>query len=223
MLSQRARISPASGNTTIVTPQLTVSGNGNVFQNISLFEGGSENSVTSTCVSVTGVRNYFNNVAVLNMGSANSADEANSANVKIDGGEENYFQGCYIGLDTIARSTTNANVELVGQATRNTFKDCFFPIFADSATALFVKVDGALDIDRWVRFENCTFINAVNSTATTMTAAMDIHGTPGGTVIVKDCALIGATDWEAATNANIWLMGPVPAAATTGISVTQTT
>ena len=132
MLSQRARISHASGNTTIVTPQLTVSGNGNIFQNLSFFEGGSENSQASTCVSVTGVRNYFNNVAMMNMGSVNSADEAGSNVLAISGGEENTFDGCYIGLDTIARSGANSNVKYESAADRNIFRDCMFTMFTDS-------------------------------------------------------------------------------------------
>lgn len=222
MISQRARISPSSSNTSIVTPQLTVSGHGCIFANISLFEGTSEDSVASECVRVTGNRNYFYNVAMMNMGDASnghSGDEANSCHLKISGGEENTFENCYIGLDTAARSTTNANVELVSGATRNIFKNCIFPAFADNAGALFVKVDGASDIDRFVMFDNCTFVNADNSTGTTMTAAMDVHASAGGHVIVKDCTLIGATDWEAADSSVIRLTGAAPAAATTGIAV----
>jgi len=218
-VSQRARISPTTTLGSIVTPQLTVSGHGNSFWNISLFEGDDEDGVASECVRVTGNRNYFNNVAMMNMGSANSGDEAASCNLKISGGEENFFENCYIGLDTIARSTTNANVELISAAARNTFRNCMFPAFADNAGALFVKIDGAGDIDRWVLFDNCTFMNAVNSTATTMTAAMDVHASAGGSVLIKDCMLIGATDWEAADSTTMWLQGAVPTDDGTGIAV----
>lgn len=222
MISQRARISPPTSQTTIVTPQLTVSGNGNIFANISLFEGTSEDSVASECVRVTGSRNYFYNVAMMNMGDAtngHSGDEANSCHLKISGGEENLFEKCYIGLDTAIRSTTNANVELVSAAARNIFRGCVFPAFADNAGVLFVKVDGASDIDRFVSFENCLFINGDNSTATTMTAAMDVHASAGGHVIVKDCGLVGATDWEAADSSVIRLLGAAPTDDGTGIAV----
>ena len=218
VLSQRARISPPSTNTTIVTPQLLVSGNGNMFMNISLFEGDDENGQASIGVSVTGERNYFRNVAMMNMGHANSADEANSAHLLIDGGSENTFDGCFVGLDTTARSTSNANVELKNQAARNTFRNCIFPCFADANTPLFVKIDGDLDIDRWVWFDNCLFMNADNSTATTMTVGMSVASTPGGHIIVKDCTLIGATNWVAAT-ARVRLTGAVPTSATSGVSV----
>lgn len=215
MISQRARISPPTTQTSIVTPQLTVSGNGNVFANISLFEGTSEDSVASECVRVTGSRNVFRNVAMMNLGDAtngHSGDEANSCHLKISGGEENLFEDCYIGLDTAARSTTNANLELVSAAARNVFRRCWFPMFADNAGALFVKIDGAGDIDRFVNFERCTFYNAVGSTATALTAAMSVHASAGGLVILDYCTLIGVTngEWAASTNTNIYINMPVP-------------
>ena len=215
MLSQRARISPNTTFASIVTPQLTVSGHGNIFANISFFEGTSEDGKASECVRVTGNRNYFWNVAMMNMGDAtngHSGDEATSCNLKISGGEENTFERCYIGLDTAARSTTNANVELVSAAARNIFVDCMFPMFADNAGALFVKIDGSGDIDRFVWFKNCMFYNAIGSTGTALTGAMDVHASAGGLVILDYCSVVGVTngEWEAATNANIYINMPVP-------------
>lgn len=215
MISQRARISPPTTATAIVTPQLTVSGHGNSFWNVSLFEGTSENTVASECVRVTGNRNYFNNVAMMNLGDAtngHAGDEANSCHLKISGGEENTFERCYIGLDTAIRSTTNANVELVSAAARNTFVDCFFPCFADASTPLFVKIDGAGDIDRFVHFKNCMFYNAVGSSGTALAAAMNVHAAAGGLVLLDYCTLVGVTngEWTASTNTNVYINMPVP-------------
>jgi hypothetical protein len=209
MISQRARISPPTSATAIVTPQMTVSADGCVFANVAFFEGTSEDSVASECIRVTGSRNYFYNVAMMNMGDAtngHAGDEATSCHLKINGGGENLFENCYIGLDTAARSVANANVELIGATTRNIFKNCVFPAYADNADALFVKIDGSGDIDRFVMFDGCIFTNATSSAATTMTGAMDVHASAGGHVIVKDCMLIGATDWEAADSTVIKLM-----------------
>lgn len=213
MISQRARISPPTSATAIVTPQLTVSGNGCTFANVSLFEGTSEDSVASESVRVTGSRNYFYNVAMMNMGDASnghSGDEANSCNLKISGGEENVFERCYIGLDTAARSTTNANVELVSAAARNMFIDCFFPMFADAATPSFVKVDGSGDIDRFVYFRNCMFYNAIGSTATTVNQVASVHASAGGLVIFDYCSSVGATEWETTASTNVYLNMPIP-------------
>lgn len=209
MLSQRARISPPTSQTTIVTPQLIVSADGCIFANIAFFEGTNEDSVASEAVRVTGSRNYFYNVAMQNMGdltSGHSGDEAGSCNLKISGGGENLFEKCCIGLDTVARTGANANVELLSATTRNIFRDCIFPCLADAADPLFVKADGAGDIDRFVLFDRCIFINATNSTGTAMTAAINAHASAGGHVIVKDCMLVGANDWTAADSTVVRLM-----------------
>jgi hypothetical protein len=216
MISQRARISPPAGQATIVTPQLTVSGHGNVFANLSLFEGTSQDEVASECIRVTGHRNYFWNVATMNLGDAangHSGDEANSCHVKISGGSENTFERCYIGLDTAIRSTTNANVELVSAATRNIFKECVFPMFADNSGAMFVKVDGSGDIDRFVLFERCMFYNAVGSTATTVAKVALVHASAGGLVLFDYCSSVGATEWETTASGNVFLNMPIPDAA----------
>lgn len=215
LISQRARISPSTTNTSIVTPQLLVSGNGNIFQNISLFEGTSEDSVASTCVSVTGNRNYFNNVAMMNLGDAtngHSGDEAGSEHLLIDGGGENVFDNCYIGLDTAVRSAANANVRFDNAAERNVFRNCFFPCFADAATPLFVDIPGANDIDRFAWFKECVFFNAIGSTATALSAAMNVHASAGGLVVLDYCTLIGVTngEWAAASNSNIYINMPTP-------------
>ena len=217
MISQRARISPPTSATAIVTPQLTVSGNGNYFANVSLFEGTSEDTVDSECVRVTGSRNVFKNVAMMNMGdvtNGHSGDQADSCHLKISGGEENLFQHCYIGLDTAVRSNTNANVELVSAAARNVFEDCMFPMFSDGASAdpFFVKIDGSGDIDRFVWFKRCLFYNAINSAASAIAAAMTVHASCGGSVLLDYCTLMGVTngEWAASTNANIHINMPVP-------------
>jgi len=213
LMSQRARISPPTSATAIVTPLLKVTGHGNVFANISLFEGTSEDSVASVCVEVEGNRNYFYNVAMMNMGDAtngHSGDEAGSAHLLIDGGQENVFENCYIGLDTAARSAANANVRFTKNgttaATRNVFRNCVFPAFADAATALFVQASESGGTDRYQLFENCTFINATNSTATAMTAAIAHHASTGGHIIIKDCMLVGATDWTASDSTVVQLL-----------------
>jgi len=212
MLSQRARISPSSGQSTIVTPQLLVSGHGNIFSNISFFEGINE-AADSTCVSVTGNRNYFSNVAMMNMGNATSssaADRAGSEVLSISGGEENTFDGCYIGLDTIARSAANANVRFASAATRNLFRNCFFPMQADAATPIFIDANTSGAIDRWAWFSNCMFHNGVNSTATTVNLVASVHASAGGTIILDYCSSVGATEWETTASTNVFINMPVP-------------
>lgn len=218
LVGQRARITgPSSGGT--FSPVITVSGSGCMFSNFQVFD---DYTVDPVAINVTGSRNYFGNVMIGGMGAATGGDDAAAASLKINGGSENTFERCYIGLDTVARSTTNAEIELVGAATRNVFLDCFVSSFADNAGHLFVKIDGSGDIDRFVYFKNCFFYNAVESTATTMTQAMDVHNTCGGMVILDGCTTVGCTDIAAADNGNVFITNAVATAGTSGLAVAVT-
>lgn len=214
-VAMRARIATTSG--TDFTPLITISGDGCIFQNLHAFHGYAT-AEAQICVNVTGERNYFENCHFAGMGNATAGDDAGSSSLSLTGDGENTFVGCTIGLDTVARSTTNAEIDLKSAAVRNTFKDCLILAFADNAGHLFVKADGSGDLDRWVLFDNCTFINPTNSTATTMTAAIAHHASAGGHIIIKDCGLIGATDWHATDSTIIKLLGADPTDDGTGIA-----
>jgi hypothetical protein len=183
---------------------LSVTGNGNSFSNLQIAHFGADtNGIAARGVDVTGDRNYFYNCHIVGVPNAHTGDEANACDLSITG-SENMFERCYFGTNTIVRSTTNANVELTSAAARIWFKECFFTVYTDNAGVLFVKIDAAADIDREIYFDNCTFYSP--NLSTTMTGAMDVHASANGDVIVKDCMLIGAADWEAADAANIHLM-----------------
>lgn len=218
MVSQRSRIASASTPVDF-TPFFTISADGCRFENVMFFDAATTNP---QCVKVTGQRNYFNNVHFAGMGAATGADDATACSLFLSGGDENTFDNCYIGLDTIERSTTNAEIMLEGGATRNIFRDCFIASFADNAGHLFVKIDGSGDIDRFVYFKNCFFYNAIESTGTAMTQAMNVHNTCGGMVIIHDCGMIGATDWCEADNGNVYITNAAPTAGTSGIAVAVT-
>ena len=205
-MSQRSRITPVATAALTANPVLTVSGHGNTFSNLQIAHfGANTDAIAARGVDVTGNRNYFYNCHIVGVPNAHTGDEATACDLKVTG-EENMFERCYFGTNTVTRSTTNANVELTSAATRIWFKDCFFTVYSDNAGVLFVKIDGAADIDREIYFDNCVFYNPIGSGSTTMTAAMDVHASAGGDVILKDCVAIGATDWEAADAANIYLM-----------------
>lgn len=188
-ISQRARVLFSSA---VISPCMTISGYGNRFMNIQI---GTYEDI-NVLISLTGDRNYFGNVHFAGMGNATTGDDAAGRIISMSGAEENLFEDCTIGLDTVARSTTNASVELASASNRNIFRNCRFLAFADNAGALFVKAASAADIDRFVLFDHCIFHNAANSSASTMTTAMSTHAAVGGSVILHDCWLFGATDWS---------------------------
>jgi hypothetical protein len=76
---------------------------------------------------------------------------------------------------------------------RNVFRNCRIITFAGHNTMTWLTT--ATTLDRFTLFENCTFINAVNSTATTMSQALGI-GHTGGSIILKNCQMVGATASE---------------------------
>ena len=208
-INQRARITPITTVTDDVdafTPFLTVSADGCIIKNISLVQGQTEDAKASVGIHVTGLRNYFENVSVITAIHANQCDEAGTSWVRVDG-EENVFQSCYIGQDTIARSAANANVQFgsgsAEEATRNVFRDCIFPAYADNAGVLFINAANATDTQRWNMFERCTFVNTGTST---MTEGVQYDG--NGVLLLKDCGFYGCTDVVAADNTSTQLVGP---------------
>lgn len=221
-ISQRSRITPVSTAALTAAPVIDVTGNGNIFANLQIAHFGADtNGIGTQGVSVSGSRNYFHNVHIVGIVNAHTGDEATGVDLLIDGGSENLFKHCTIGVDTVARSTTNASVELTTAATRNTFEECLFPMLADNAGALFVKADGSGDLDRFVLFKNCDFINAVESGGSSLTSAANVHNTAGGLVMFSGCQIAGADDIAAADNGNVWVSG-VGGAATGGLGIVAT-
>lgn len=224
MLGQRARIAPLTTATTNINPLITVSGQGCMFLNFSMFQGIGQASTDEQLIDVTGQRNYFGNVDFGGMGHANGAARAGSYVIYLNGGSENVFEGCTIGVDTIARTAANASVKLRTAATRNIFKNCLFPMYATAATPLFVDANASASIDRFTYFKGCTFANAINSgTGTAVTAVVSFHASQGGTIIVDSTTggAIGATDWTATDTATVKILGPVPNGDTTGMAVSS--
>ena len=212
-LNQRARISPPSTDTDVdaYTPYITLSATGCVFANFSVFQGNSEDGKASVGIKVTGHRNYFNNVGTITAAHANQADEA-SYQLQVTG-SENVFDYCYIGQDTAAAGNNAAYANLRfgsgadDEATRNIFRNCYFPMFADDTEPCFVRVVGLTDIQRWNLFESCTFINTGTST---LDAAVVTPGSVTGKLFFKDCAFYGMTNVTAADNSDVQIYGIVP-------------
>ncbi len=220
-VSQRARIAATSG--VDFTPLVSVTGNGCIFQNVQAFHGYAT-AEAQICWAETGERNYYENVHFAGMGDAIAGDQAGSASLSLTGDGERTFVGCTIGLDTVARSTSNGEILLASAAVRDTFIGCTILSFADNAAHVFVKANTASAIDRWIKFNRCEFLNAVKSTATTMSGAFLLNASVGGFFLLDECTIVGATDIEAtaATN-NIFINGGPPVTTTTGLAINNVT
>jgi len=190
--AQRARVFQLA-TLTGASPLVTVSATGCILKNLYLFQG-VDDATSLINVEVTGGRNYFENVHFAGGGHATQAING-GASLSLDGAEENLFVNCTIGVDTISAATGMAGVLFDSQAHRNVFRDCKFTMYAGNAGAIFAEVVDATGIDRYTIFERCLFLN---TSATAMTAAFAIPamGAPRRIYLV-DCALHGATDWDA--------------------------
>lgn len=219
-VGMRSRIAQLS-TATNVDGLLTVSASNCTIQNIHVFHGVAD-ATSVGAVNVTGSHNYFKNCHFAGIGDA-TMDVADNYSLQVTG-EENLFEECVIGLDTIARGTAaNSEIRLQGGATRNTFRRCIIPTYAEANTHQFLIVP-TNGLDRWTIFEDCIFVNMPTGTAsgTTMTEAFDITGggSPDGLIILKNCTLIGATDWEAnVESAKVWIDGAAPTNNTSGLGV----
>lgn len=220
MVQQRSRIAQLS-TATNVDDLFTVSADNCYVANISVFHGVAD-ATSKGAVKVSGSHNKFYNCTFSGIGHADM-DTADNYSLKVSAGSENVFERCYIGLDTIARGT-NANSEIVLDtgATRNLFLDCVVATYAEAATHQFLIVP-TNGLDRWTIFKNTLFINMPTGDAsgTTMTEAFEVTGggSPDGIILLENCTLYGATDWEAAAvSGKVMIRTDGGTAATAGLS-----
>lgn len=223
-VSNRARIAPTTGATAFAN-FFTVSSNGCLFSNVQWFDGFATGTTSQICLTVTGGRNRFENCHLAGMGDNESAQSTGSRSLKISGTGENMFVDCTIGLDTITRTVANATVEFAGATPRNQFLHCNFPFLTSSATVLGFLGTGAGCMDRDQVFDNCTFINQVQSTSTTMSGLGTLtSASAGGLLLFKQSVLVGITEYgtDATTRGLCYIDGLTGAAATSGIAVNPT-
>lgn len=196
MVGQRSRIFQTS-TLTGASPLLNITASGCIFKNFYIFQG--VNDATSLInVQVTGGRNYFENVHFAGGGHATQAVDG-GASLKIDGGSENTFVNCTIGVDTTAAGNGMVGLLLDTDASRNIFKECHFSMYAGHTGAAFVEVADATGIDRYTIFDNCLFTNT-NHNNFDMAAAFLIPAIAANRparLFLKDCVSYGSAKWDA--------------------------
>lgn len=193
-IAQRTRI---VCNATGLSPFITLSGYGCIWKNVYIWQGQDDvNSLVN--VSVTGDRNYFESIHFAGGGHATQAKDG-GASLLINGGSENRFVDCTFGVDTVDAATGMAAVVFAaaGGAARNLFRQCRFTLHAGHSGAMFVELLGNGGIDRYQIFENCMFINLSGTAMASGFVVASGFDPANKRVLLKDCALIGAVDWDA--------------------------
>jgi hypothetical protein len=214
--SPRSRVALASTFAS-ASPLITVSANGCLFKGVEFFAG-----VPSTaplgCMLVTGERNHFQGCHIAGFGHADM-DIAGGYDISLAGAQENFFEDCIIGIDTITRSAqVNANIytSVNGiKATRNIFRECEMRMYAGHATNPQFLRSPTGTVDRSLEFDDCLFLNAVGSGATSLTEAMTV--VDANTVVLRGakCGFVGAGKWNASGSILIMVTNTI-AASTSG-------
>lgn len=181
----------------------TVSATNCSFTNISIASF-TDNNVL---VDITADYQTFDHVHFQGIANDTTGDDATARSLRITGSGEHIFTNCTIGVDTVTRSTTNASLELTGSCPRNQFINCDFPIYADNAGPVFVKAATGNCNERFLKFDGCFFLNAVDGSSTTLTIGMDVGATGNGVIIMRDCWMRGATDM-CDTYTNVYVTNP---------------
>ncbi len=210
-ISQRARIAnPTTAGLIITANFFTVSGNGCLFSNLSWFVGagaGQTGIAASICMTVSGQRNAFVNCDFEGMGDSTSAADAGSRNILLSAGE-NFFSHCNIGLDTVQRTNANASVEISGNAARNIFEGCIFPIDSSDGLQYMLLVANAAAMDRYVLFRGCIFLNALNSGSTILAALFHMVASCGGLAFLDiNCGWVATALGDTTTKAQVYTSG----------------
>lgn len=204
-LGQRARLTNGTA-TNLLTPLLSVTGSGCIFQNIEMFNGGTHATEAAVCLALsTGSRNAFINCQISGGGDATSAADASSRSLTIaGGGGEHFFQHCYIGLDTNDFSAASSVMEFTAHTVRNVFEDCIFSTYSSTGSSFFVKI-GAGGIDRFLLFKACKFLNAGSlSGGADLADAMSLDAACGGRVLLSDDCIITGSTATAATKTDLY-------------------
>lgn len=221
-VSQRARIAVTSG-AAAMSPMVDVTANGCIFKNIQFFHGQAE-ATSLINVRVTGQRNYFENVHFAGVGDATQS-AAGACDLKLDGGDENVFKHCVIGIDTTDHDADATNLLFDGAATRNLFEDCHFVAYITSASFASVTSADSTGIDRWQRFVRCIFQTDSINQGTTQTAVFSLPAGTQGKILLQDSCYItdgatGSGDWGT-DRGLVWANMPAAAAAAAGGEMTK--
>lgn len=192
--AQRARITQTA-SLTGASPLINITASGCIFSNVYIFQGVAD-ATSLINVQVTGGRNYFHNVHFAGGGHATQAIDG-GASLKLDAAEENTFDSCTIGVDTIDAATGMVGILFDTEAHRNLFRNCVIRMRAGNAGAAFVEVADSTGIDRDNTFDNCMFINNHTSNAMTSGFVMPTGMGQPRKIFLKDCMVFGATKLDA--------------------------
>lgn len=180
-----------SFNSAVVSPSFTVSATNCSFTNVIIanFED------INVLVNVTAAYNTFNYVHFAGIANATTGADTAGRSLVITEADDNHFNSCMFGVDTVTNSAVNAQVELIGNTAvaRTQFNDCIWSVTGDDAGIRFVLFTGAYSSEIYTKFSNCFFLNTRGGT-TAMTVGMTVPASVNGRVLIDNSWWLGCTD-----------------------------
>lgn len=218
-MGQRSRVAWASTTSTSTATELfRVSANNCLIANIEFYQGLASATSMLGCMKVTGMRNKFYNCQIAGIGHVDN-DISGAYSLYLYGAQENIFERCTIGLDTVTRTTATASEILVdNMSPRNEFYNCKIISFLGSSTQHpQIYVGSNTGVDRWLLFTYCQFINSsLNATYPQTYVIAEAAALASGSILIHHCAAFGATNFSAASK-NVQLVNsPINTAYTGG-------
>jgi hypothetical protein len=214
--NDRARIS--STGATPFSPLMNVTATGCAFENIGAFHGGFTGATGSqVCWAEAGGNNVYSGVQFLGGGDATMAALVGCRSLTIAGNGENRFTDCTFGLDTVTRLNASATLEFLVGSARNIFLRPIFQMYAGDATEMHIKALAGTN-DRYATFFSAMLLNAVDSGATAINAAV-VNSSSSS--IVFDIGLQSVGVIAIATTGPVYIANAL-AAGTSGVGLKAT-
>ena len=204
-VAQRARITNEDTTYTGLSPLFNVTASGCIFKNFYCFSGLADADALINW-QVSGGRNYFENIHFAGPGNTTCAIDGAAALRLVGSGGEHMFKHCTFGVDTVAAATGVRSLAIYGGTPRNWFQDCNFISYAGAGGAMFVEWESLSAVDRYMLFDNCSFINTGATTidsAFVMPASAPAHRR----CFLKNCWGYGFTDWDASDRGYLYISG----------------
>jgi hypothetical protein len=178
-----------------IPEMIVVSGSNNTFLNVHIGNF-SSHALSLGCIKVTGNRNFFGRCHFIGAGHATPAAVATAYDLLVDGGQENTFESCAFGTDTIIRAAANANIVFDGTAYRTRFYDCEVLAYSETAGKGAIKSMDATAFSGFQVFSRCRFLAWKPNGLSPLTSAFIGTKPNSGQILLDSCALVGWAAWD---------------------------
>ncbi len=190
-LGQRTRWEMATGGSAN-SGVVTVTGVGNTFTNIKIFN---TDSSTSFAVADGGEYTQWTNVEMVNTQNLGTITDAHL----LCNADSGYYLRCSIGSSQAGHGITGARGNILftsgvisGKACRDTiFEDCILPHYSKSTASLHIYTPNAGDIERMLIFKKCIFHTSNASSSQQVDAITFGAAQTVGDLLLYDCIVHG--------------------------------